>query len=232
METYIASFDIGKKNFAFCIERINPEHLQQIENIPLSKRYNPDGTCTDDMQSVLDQVYSNGEIVLYKNLDLTYDCKTDKKLEIQIFYNMTEELNFFTKYWEKCDYFLIEQQMAFGKKMNLMAVKLAQHCYSYFSIFHKGKEIIEFPAYNKTQILGAEKVKGKAYKSGKVRYKAMEKPKRKKWAIEKAMEIFERRDDISVVEKILDSKKKDDLADTFLQIQAWKYMHFVDKVEI
>ena len=48
---------------------------------------------------------------------------------------------------------LIEKQMAFGpQKQNIMAVKLAQHCYSYFMFYYKDKikpNVIEYPACNK-----------------------------------------------------------------------------------
>ena len=40
----IASFDIGKKNFAFYIEEINLKELKEIKNISKIKRYNIDGT--------------------------------------------------------------------------------------------------------------------------------------------------------------------------------------------
>ena len=38
----IASFDIGKNNFAFLIEEIDISLLETIVNIPLSQRYNID----------------------------------------------------------------------------------------------------------------------------------------------------------------------------------------------
>jgi hypothetical protein len=125
---------------------------------------------------------------------------------------------------------VIEEQMAFGKKLNKMAVKLGQHCYSYFTfLYGKSKVVFEFPAYHKTQVLGAEKEEGKPYKSGKKRYKAVDKPQRKKWAVEKALEILNNRGEIEVIEGMTTKKKKDDLADTFLQLQAFKYKMFVEK---
>jgi hypothetical protein len=66
-----------------------------------------------------------------------------------------------------------------------MALKLGQHCWSYFSIHYgRSKNIIEFPAYHKTQVLGAEKDK-KVTKTGKINYKAVDKPQRKKWCFKK-----------------------------------------------
>ena len=40
MTTYIASFDIGKKNFAFYVEEVNIDVLGKMTSIPKNKRYN------------------------------------------------------------------------------------------------------------------------------------------------------------------------------------------------
>ena len=70
--------------------------------------------------------------------------------------------------------------MSFGKQYNTMALKIAQHCWSYFAInYGTAKKIEEFPAYYKTQILGAAKIKT-VTKTGKLRFKSISKTKRKK----------------------------------------------------
>lgn len=227
--TWIASIDIGKKNFAFCIEEIDRKEFTDITNIAASKRYNSDGTVTEVMQSVLDKIYANGKIVLYKNVDLTKNCNPKLKLDPETFHNMNDVLNQYVKQWEKCSYIVIEEQMSFGKKLNKMAMKLGQHCYSYFTFkYGRTKKVIEFPAYNKTQILGAPKIEGKPYKSGKKRYKAMGKPQRKKWSVEKAIEILTCRGEMDILETLTSAKKRDDLADVLTQLQAFKYLQFVD----
>ena len=120
--------------------------------------------------------------------------------------------------------------MCFKQAQNTMALKLGQHCYSYFIfrypitqdgdfVFDESKEIIEFPAYYKTQVMGAPKVGGKS----------MSKPQRKKWSTEKAMGILMERGDTETLEEIEGSKKKDDLADTLIQLQSFKFLRFVDK---
>jgi len=121
--------------------------------------------------------------------------------------------------------------MSFKQAQNTMALKLGQHCYSYFIfrypitqdgdfVFDESKEIIEFPAYYKTQVMGAPKVNGKA----------MSKPERKKWATEKAINILMERGDTDTLDEIIGSKKKDDLADTLIQLQSFKFLRYVDKV--
>jgi hypothetical protein len=57
----------------------------------------------------------------------------------------------------------------------------------------------------------------------------MSKPQRKKWATEKAMNILMERGDTDTLEEIESSKKKDDLADTLIQLQSFKFLRFVDK---
>jgi len=227
---WVASIDIGKKNFAFCIEEFDRSELFKIKNIPSTKRYNPDGTPTESMQEILEQICSNGKIVLHENLDLTENCDPKLKLDPETFHNMIDALDQYKDYWDKCLAFVIEEQMSFGKKINKMAMKLGQHCYSYFTfLYGRYKQVIEFPAYHKTQVLGAEKVEGKPYKSGKKRYKAVEKGARKKWAVNKAIEILTGRGEIDVLENLTGKSKKDDLSDVICQLQAAKYKIFVDK---
>jgi len=223
----VASFDIGKKNFAFCIEEFNKDELGELEKI---EEYNKDGTPTPEMENVLDQLYMNGTIILHINADLTKDCDKNQKLDPKTFLNMNDLLEEHAEVFDTCDYFVIEEQMAFGAKVNKMALKLGQHCFSYFTIkYHSDirdglKEVIEFPAYHKTQVLGCEKEAGKQYKNGNTRWKAISKPKRKKWAVNRTIEILETRNEKNVLK---DAKKKDDLADTFLQLQAFKFLTFV-----
>jgi hypothetical protein len=229
MSIYIASFDLGKKNFAFCVEEVDIEALKKIKNISSSARYNEDGTCTEKMEKILEGVYHTGKIVLYKNLNLTNNCDPKKKLDPETFYNMIDELDKYIEYWDKCSIFVLEEQMSFGKKLNKMAMKLGQHCYSYFTfMYSRWKKVTEYQAFHKTQILGAPKIEGKPYKSGKKRYVAMEKTQRKKWAVQKAVEILTMRGESNILESLTTAKKKDDLADVVCQLQAYKYSEFVD----
>ena len=58
----------------------------------------------------------------------------------------------------------------------------------------------------------------------------MEKPERKKWAVNKAIQILTDRKEFEVLASLTNKKKKDDLADTLCQLQAMKYRFFVEKV--
>lgn len=224
---HIASFDIGKCNFAFYIEAFDDKQLSALTK-PKTKTYEDDGSPTESFSEILASVYLNGDKVLYRNLNLTTGCQKDKYLDKKVFINMIKVLDEHKSFFDSCDFFVIEQQMMFGKNRNPMAVKLAQHCYSYF-LFHYGesKTIIEFPAYYKTQILGAPKIKNE--KTGK--FKAMDKPERKKWAVEKAISILQERGDMDTLDELTNQKKKDDLADVLIQLQSFKYLYFVEKTK-
>jgi hypothetical protein len=226
---WIASFDIGKKNFAFYIEETNITSLLNLDNIPKINRYNPDGTTTPSFEKLIKNICVNGKTILFKNNDLTKNCNKKSYLDPETFHNMTDLLDKYKKYWDKCQVFIIEEQMQFGTRRNTMALKLGQHCYSYFSFnYGRFKQIVEFHSYHKTQILGAQKIKN-INKKGKVSYKAIDKAARKKWSIEKATQILKDRNDYITIESLTSKQKKDDLADVLCQLQAFKYLAYIDK---
>lgn len=226
---WLASFDIGKKNFSFYIEEVDLNTLKQCKDVSKTRRYEACGTPTRIFQTTLNQLCSTGKKILLENVDLTTGCDKSQYLDPKTMYNMIEILDQYSEYWEQCDTFVIEKQMSFGKRHNTMALKLGQHCWSYFAIKYGKADIEEFPAYHKTQVLGAEKIK-KETKTGKVRYKAIDKPARKKWCICRALAILEGRGDTETISQIQSSRKKDDLCDVICQLQAYKYLHYVDSL--
>ena len=223
---WIASFDIGKKNFSFYIEEFSPDEIKKLDKIQKNRRYRPDGTTTPDFGSALKTICGEGKKVLLENIDLTEGCDKKAYLDVETFHNMTDLLEKYSDYWDRCTAFVIEKQMSFGKRHNTMALKLGQHCWSYFSFrYGRFKKIIEFPAYHKTQILGAQKIQKKTRK-GKISYKAIDKPARKKWCIAKALDIMAVRNDFDSMSQITSSRKKDDLCDVICQLQAYKCLTY------
>lgn len=215
-EIWLASFDIGKKNFAFCVEKVSVCDLLELDSIPTNQRYYKNGTCTPEFSKVLKKVYSSGQIILIDNVDLTENTDQSMYLDPQIFVEMNHLLDKYKEYWDKCTTFVIEQQMGFGKRRNYMALKLGQHCFSYFIFQYANfKQIIEYPAYNKTKILGAEK--------------KMTKHQRKMWAVNKAVDILSEMEDEDTAKLIQSRKKRDDLSDVIVQLQSYKFLVFVDK---
>ena len=230
---YIASFDIGKKNFAFYVEKINLSSLESLKNISKLKRYNPNGTPTPEFSELLYSVFANGEKILLKNTDITDGADKTKYFDLELCYNLVDLLDEYEEYWNMADYFVIEQQMSFGRKTNTMALKLGQHCESYFinKYGRCDKKVIEFPSYHKTQVLGAEKTLTKT-KTGRVSYKTLGDRERKKWSTEQCFYILTLREDFETICELGLRKKKDDVSDCVLQLQAFKYLYFVDKVEL
>lgn len=233
---WLASIDIGKRNFSFYIEEVSLKDLENIKNIPKDKRYNPNGTCKPEFSEIIKKVYLNGKIILLENVDLTIDTDKSKYFDLEWCYNMIDILDKYKEYWNRVSYFVIEQQMSFGKKNNTMALKLGQNCESYF-MFNYGrfKKVIEYPAYYKTQILGAEKTE-KKLKSGKIKYIAIDKPARKKWSIEKGLYILEERKDFNTIEELQKKigrkkQKLDDKMDVLCQLQSFKYLYFIEKLK-
>lgn len=222
------SIDIGKKNFCFYIEEISDEHLSSLQKLPeknpvKEKRYNEDGTPTEVMTEILREVGVSGKTLLHINQDLTKGTDTKKYLDKAVYYNMVTHLDNYKEILDTVDIFVIEQQLA----RNSMATKLGQHCLSYFIIKYPDKLVVEFPSYNKTCVLGAQKIRGKKYKNGRWQWKTMDKPTRKKWAVTKCLEILTERGEEETMTNIRTKAKKDDLSDTVCQLSAFKYLYFV-----
>jgi hypothetical protein len=228
----IASFDIGVRNFSFCVEEFDVEELKGVFSSGL-ELYNENGTVTDEMAMQLEIVYGCGKLLLHENVDISITDASGKpsskqKKSERVYFdrkvldNLTIVLQQHNEILKTCDTILIEEQMAFGQRINILAVKLAQHCYSYFVLAFPHMQVIYFPAYYKTQVLGCPKVR-----NSNGRWVAAPQKDRKKWSAELAEEILRQRDEITGAENMAKKKKRDDLGDTLLQIQAYKYMTYV-----
>ena len=213
----IASFDIGFKNFAFCIEECGVCTIDKV-------CYKPDGTIADACVETVRSVCRNGKLLLVVKEDLVEGKSKDLALACL---NMSNLIDKHMDLLRRCNHFLIEKQCFFGRTCNPTAVSLAQHCYSHLVIRlgeEKLRQIQFFPAYHKTQILGMAKIKStRKTKTGKIRFKSDTKPNRKKWAVHKAQSILSERGELKCIS---DHKKKDDIADVVLQAQAFKLLTF------
>jgi len=236
---WIAAFDPGKVNFAFIIEEIDLEMQNEMVCPPKKERFIKDQVNKKLVEpsvsylAFLEKFYHCGRTVLCVNSDITKDSaeepvrkrrtkeekkaddekkatekKGSKALDQYVFLRLTALLDRHKQYFDHCSTIIIEQQMSFGASVNTMAIKIAQHTYSYF-LFRYGdsKTIVEFPSYNKTQILGAPG--------------GLEKPKRKKWAVVKADEIWTLRGDIETAAMVGSKKKKDDMSDCLLHVLSY-----------
>ena len=222
----VASFDIGSRNFSFAIEEFDTNLITKLKTQfgKISGRYNNVGEPTPAFKDILTQIYLNGNIIQLEVVDLTNGGEYGL-FESRVLVAMNEFLDKYITFFDECDIVIIEQQMAFRTK-NMNAVKLAQHCMSYFiNKYATFKPVIEFPAYNKTQVLGANKLE---VKGGRKKYW------RKKWSVKEAKYILTMREDEDHYEKIAIThrKKADDLADVITQLQAFKILAFLDEMKI
>ena len=241
MSKLIVAFDIGKKNFAFVVEEVaDLKFFKDLDNIPKPQRYFKTGpketlgTPLEKFTNVLDKLTLGNKVIMSKNHDLTEGTTQTTILEEKIFLNMYEVLDSYASTWDRCSAILIEKQMAFGTgKQNTMAMKLAQHCYSYFIYKYRGsKHPVEFPAFHKTQLLGAPKHFGtltKVFKNGNTREVQ---DNRKRWAARKAIDILTKRGDMDTMGEI-DSKhqnkqQQDDMSDCLLMCEAYSIMTYYD----
>ena len=227
----IASFDIGKINFAFYVEEIRLSSMKSIKNIPKSERYFANGTPTPEFRRILDEIYKHGEKIVVRNLDLTVGTDKTKYFDTDICYNLFEILDDYKEIWDTLDLVIVEKQMSFKKKINTMALKIAQSVVSYLMInYSRSLKIFEFPAYYKTTVLGA-KQEEKKLKSGKITFKTQGDKERKKWAVVECFDLLALREDYDTLTEITLFKKKDDVADTIIQLQAFKYLYFIDNLK-
>lgn len=200
----IGSIDPGIENFALCLVGVDEKSL--TKNSTLNDVYKATSTILIDVISLKNKETKN-EVKLKKS-------KTN--LDYSIFVNLTTILDKYRDYWDKCSIIIIETQMSFGDKVNVKALKVAQHCYSYFTILYANfKTVLNYPAYHKYHVLECPK--------------GMTKPQRKKWAVEKAQEIWVGNDDFSTLQIVSKYRKKDDLCDSFIQAISFIFLKFCKK---
>ena len=209
----IASFDIGQTYFAFCVELVDVRQLELIRNIPQKARYYRDGTPTKEFEPVLEELYAMGEIELIDSVDLTDDGWASPTT---IMVNMTRVLDRYKDVWQTCSTFVMEQQVIVKEWRSPLEQKLTQHCFSYF-LFHFAtfKLPVEFPAFQKTRVLGAEK--------------ALNQHRLRKWTFNTAMRIARQREDESTLKDIRHPMRQEYVSNAIIQLQAYKYLVFVDK---
>lgn len=195
----IAAIDPGKRNFAFAVLCFELEGCDI--RLPKKKdRYLSSGEPSPAFLEALGRVWRLPYAVeALENVELQ---SGDKGTHVgnETLRCLTKVLDTHSALFDKCDLILIEKQMGFGKAHNTLGLRIAQHCLSYFLIrYDSFKEIQEYPAYHKTQILGAPK--------------GLSKPQRKKWSVEKAKEVLSLGPASAVLDKWRSFKKRDDVSD-------------------
>jgi len=185
----LASFDIGRCNFAQYVEDFDSECIFSLEkrykNLPKNQQRRVKGVMNSNIKEILQETSLCGDRVSTG----VYDFTTEKcqGLDIPARLRLLSHLSRFEELWNTCDIFVIEQQYftTFGKKSsggaNIDAIKVAETVFMWFLERYPFKTITYFGSQFKTQIFGAN------WKMSKIQ--------RKNWAVEKTKEIYTDRDD-------------------------------------
>jgi hypothetical protein len=236
----IACFDIGKKNFAFYAEECDDILLQKLK-----QEYNSISKIKQKLikEKILQEMFNVGYRIDYVTTTPVgsgsvpafgvFDIRDDKDsndLDMQTRVNMQILLKKYEWLWNTCDVIVIEQQYfnitsmgnrGKGSGANVDAIKLAECCVCWFlDNYYPFKEICYFGSMYKTQLLGAPP--------------KLTKPQRKKWSIEKGVEIFKNRGDEEAIDYLAGLKnskgkkqKQDDVFDCLIMCQAYKFKKYI-----
>lgn len=195
----IASFDIGKKNFAQYVEDTDVSQLKILEkeykSLHSSKKKRSKNVATSpEVFDILNKLYLAGTRVQTGVYDLR-SSPSIKYLDIQTRRNILNHLEKFRKEWKDVDVVIVEQQFFKtwggrgknkGSEANVDAIKVGELVIGWFLSEYPDKIVEYFSSQNKTKLLGADKI--------------MSKPQRKKWAEVKAREIYNLRSDIEMID--------------------------------
>ena len=66
----------------------------------------------------------------------------------------------------------------------------------------------------------------------KVKFKTLGDRERKIWSVKEVFGILSLRNDYETMSEIGEMKKKDDVSDVIAQLQAFKYLYFIEKMEL
>lgn len=196
----VASFDIGFRNFAFCVEEFEyPSACLQQDVV-----YTSEGTLHPP--SLLNPLYRHGSIIhlALEHFDLDGSA---------CFQPLTRLLDGYSTLWDSVDVFLIEAQIAFGKNANVKALRISQHVLSYLSVIYGPfKTVVEFSSTYKTRLLGCPLAERK------------KKRDRKLFSVRACLEIIALKNCPNTTQTFSNFKKKDDVADCVLMVQAFKVL--------
>jgi hypothetical protein len=188
-EIELASFDIGKNNFAQYVEVFNLGELmncsQKYFGLSGKERRKTKGKVTPEIKNLLDRVYLSGRRKEIGVFDFQENFGGNRKLDNATRKELIKHLSSYSHLWRTCDIVIVEQQYTnrFGAKsgINMDAINMGEGLKMWFLDHYPEIAVLTFGSQYKTQILGAPY--------------GLTKPQRKKWATEKTLEIFKMRND-------------------------------------
>lgn len=192
----IISFDIGEKNFAYCVGTLTDD-----DDLVTGHLVRPGDTGPDaKLKQIIINKIEHHNIVKKKKQTVIESCIFITEL-------LEKEINLITANNTTVHdtTIIIEQQM----RANVRAQRLAQHVWSYFYLKFPRICIKFVPARLKTQhFLGKN---------------TLDSRKRKKWAVVKVNEILNsaQHQNQNILTEINNLQKQDDVCDTILQLFAF-----------
>lgn len=199
----LASFDIGKVNFAHYIEDIDVNKILELEkiykSIPKKLQRKTKGELDDQMKNIIEGIYLSGSRIHTGVYDIR-DQENSQTFDIQTRRNLIHHMDTYKNIFENCDIFVIEQQYfktwsggrkrgtnrSPGTEANVDAIKIAECLMTWLLCEFPLKEVCYFGSQNKTQILGAP------WNLSKIQ--------RKRWASEECRRLYNLRNDKSLVD--------------------------------
>lgn len=193
----LTSIDIGRRNFAQYIEDFSSNEIIALESqyrkLPKNKKRRVKGVMPIEIQEIQDKLLLMGTRVQTGVYNFAEEDE-DRDWDIDARKNLLAHLNKYVELWDSTDIFVIEQQFfntSFGGKKkgkssgaNIIAIKIAECTFTWFLIKYPNKTITYFGSQNKTQLFGAP---------------YMTKDERKRWATEKAKELYTIRKDQDMI---------------------------------
>jgi hypothetical protein len=203
----VASFDIGKDTFSWCVEELQDDVIKKSHHeITKQKKL-----LKTKKRIISEDLLLHGRILTWQ----THSIVGNRDYDIEARKTLFSLLQKNKEIWETCQTFVIEQQQEVVrfKQVNPKAVKIGEAALSWLIIHFPNATFDVFCPVNKTRVFDAPK--------------KMKPQQRKQWSCEKAEEILTKRDDQQSLSILLQLKKKDDISDAFMQLQAWKQMRLL-----
>ena len=195
----LASFDIGKVNFAHYIEDIDVQKILSIEKeyneLPKKLQRKTKGELSPQMKKIIDDLYLSGT----RCHTGVYDIRNDKSefFDMKTRKNLICHLDLYRNLFNECNIFVVEQQYfktwsgrkkstRGGTEANVDAIKIAEAVVTWILCEYPMKEVLYFGSQNKTQILGAPW--------------SLTKAQRKRWASVECRRLYNLRGDKSLID--------------------------------
>lgn len=149
------------------------------------------------------------QTLLFKRINLDPDDEMTN-----IYLSLTNFLDLHLDLFMTCHLILIERQLP----INYRSVRVSQHLISYFSLRLKDSPLLPALLEIDPRLKGRQ-LEAPPYLTDRGL---------KKWAVEKAQDILQQRGDDEALEILRRERKKDDLSDTIVQIEAFiQYFNLV-----